>query len=411
MRFYFFNHKTKMFTKKNDPIQNLNQNSYVHTMNDDLKNPLPQKEVLQTEQNHVEKNSLQNNFQEKNFSKSGSPFFSENPAPSPFESTQKINELSSQEKFSKSQSLPNSPLQTTSNSTPEMKESFVANENIQTNPSKKSTSLGITITILILIIVGIIAAGAYFFIMTKQSSIETGEINSSTEKKVSASNSQADDQTININSVLEKYSTKNPNIISIDINNASDQEIRELFNIKALEVAKMQVKEPVEFVITDNNNAPIAFPIFALAAKINLSQDILANLEEKFSIYIYPENSISRLGLAVKLKNKELVLTKMLAEEKTLPQDVAFLFLDSKPEFTKDLLFKDGKYNNLSVRYLNLNSSSSLSIDYALTNDSLLIGTSKNTLRTIIDKLSPQTITTEPVTQTEPGTIILNQEP
>ena len=84
----------------------------------------------------------------------------------------------------------------------------------------------------------------------------------------------------------------------------------------------------------------------------------------------------------------------MLAQEKTLPTDLEFLFLESKPILSGNV-FKSGAYKDASVRYLNFSSPSSTSIDYSIFKNSLLIGTCQDALRMAVDNLSLEKVEPE----------------
>lgn len=357
-----------MFTKKSEPFlqESPAADAYFHTMKDDLKDADRNAGHPAAKAADISETSKNGRVPEN--IPSSSPFFAETPAslePSP-----------APEKKNVPAPQPKQPL------------AFSAEQISADSPAPKTITnwINIAIAVLTVVIVAVMAAGAYLFWMTRQSSPSMES--SAPGQKEPLEEKAPEEKPVNISPELEKYSLENPNIISIDVESATDQEIRDLLSKKASDVSNLQTKEPVEFLITDRNNTPIAFPIFAVASKMDFSQDILSNLEEKFSLYIYPEPFGSRLGLGVNIKNKDVILTKMLAEEKTLSSALELLFLGNQPEPASGTLFKDGKYNELPIRYLNLNADSSLSVDYTVTDKQLLIGTSKDTLRAIMDKIS-----------------------
>lgn len=369
-----------MFSNKENESassENIGADSYFHTMKEDLKNPFKKtgyQAPLQAPEQPLGRNDERFPTSEKNTPASASPFLSGTEFAEPKAVPTEEAATNKTPLASLAATLPTSP-----------EKDPVANI---VSAEKKSNPL-LTIAIVALLLC-ILAVGGYFFWMTRvPAETETmPEQKENTTPPATENEGSGENKPVVINPELEKYSTENPNILSIDIETISTQDIKDLLKKKADDLANLQIKKPVEFIITDKNNTPVAFPIFAVTSKITLSQDLLSNLEEKFSLYIYPESFGSRLGLAIKTKNGDAVLTKMLAQEKTLVSDLDLLFLDNKPTAPANRLYKDSKYNGFNIRYLNLNQDASYSVDYTINNSQLLIGTSKSTLRAIIDHIS-----------------------
>lgn len=202
---------------------------------------------------------------------------------------------------------------------------------------------------------------------------------------------------ISINPVAEKYSTENPNYLQINAN-GTDIEIKETLKQMADNVAKLQSEVPVEFVVTDQNNSPIAFHIFAAALKLNFSQQLLDTLDDNFSLFALQDETTTRLGLAIKTKDNAIAKNEFNKNENTLPDSLKPLFLDELV-IQVNVIFNESVYNNNQIRYFNIDSTKKQSIDYTVLNELLLIGTSKQTLRSIIDKaVQNQTpSTTQPI--------------
>lgn len=81
-------------------------------------------------------------------------------------------------------------------------------------------------------------------------------------------------------------------------------------------------------------------------------------------------------------QNSAKLKESLLPAEKTLIKSLNPLFLFQEITFDNNP-FSSSSYGESSIRYKNL--SPELSIDYSITNDKLAIGTSKMTLRAIID--------------------------
>ena len=168
---------------------------------------------------------------------------------------------------------------------------------------------------------------------------------------------------------------------------------------------------PYEFIVVDNNNNPIAFPIFATAAKLNLSPDLLSSLGENFSLFIYNDNGNERLGFSADIAKAAIFNTEIQKQEKTLPNDISLLFLDSTPTIPTAALFKDGSYGSFKTRYLNLNDQQTLSVDYVITNNKFVLGTSKGTEHAMLDKISQQSADATPQVQAVSNTDITTPQP
>ena len=190
---------------------------------------------------------------------------------------------------------------------------------------------------------------------------------------------------------------------------ATSEEISKLLISTADELKLLPSSTPYEFLAVDSNNNPVSFPIFATAAKLNLSPAILKSLDEKFSLYLYNDSENVRLGLAISILDKSTLSIELEKQEKTFPTDASFLFLNSKPEKTLGD-FNISTYKSISIKYINLNSDAlPLSIDYTITDSQFILAASKNTLRAIIDKNSPAT-TDETATTSSSETTITSPE-
>ncbi|MCX6765415.1 MAG: hypothetical protein NT136_00350 [Candidatus Moranbacteria bacterium] len=223
-----------------------------------------------------------------------------------------------------------------------------------------------------------LAAGGYYFWLTRNASAPAP-----TPEAVIPSPAE---EPIAVEKIEEKFSAEKPNYLSIDTEIATPETLKQTLAQTASEIKKSETTSPIEFIITDSNNNPIVFHIFAVLSGLKLSP-VLSNLGEEFSLFFYPDSENVRIGIAADLKDKGRATAAMKNQEKTLINDLSFLFLDAVPQ-EKDKLFQSSTYKDFSIRYANLNPEESLSIDYAVTADQLVIGTSKNTIRAILDKIA-----------------------
>lgn len=246
---------------------------------------------------------------------------------------------------------------------------------------KESSGSGIYLTVvLIFLTVLLIGLGIYYFFITR------------TPGETPLAESPVAETPVVVAPPTEKYSQDKPSFLVLDLAKITSDEIKTSLIGIATELKNKAPLSPYEFVAVDANNNPIAFPIFATAAKLDLSQTLLENLGENFSIFFYNDEGNIRLSIVAVLKNKDVVFTELLNQEPTFVSDAAFLFLDNIPQI-KSGKFNDNVYNGTAIRYLNLDPPQyTLSIDYAVTDSSLIIGTSKNTMRAVIDKLAKKTL-------------------
>lgn len=271
----------------------------------------------------------------------------------------------------------------------------------KTTKKQKKPMKTIMIMLVILFIFGAIGFGAYIFLFDNNTSTSTTEISNTDNSPVEIpDNMEEDESTIAENpdiveSVEQMYSTKLPNYFSFNVESptSADEIAMELDTI-ATNIQDQDITEPLSFIVTDSNNNPVSFHIFAMSAGITLSQDVLSALEEDFEIYAYSDtiNGV-RFGFVIDAKNASTLQTALLANEATLP--MAFdIILNGMGTSATDVVFNDSTYNTHPIRYFNLDATESYSVDYTINDLRWLIGSSKNTMRAIIDSLKGKEVTT-----------------
>lgn len=189
--------------------------------------------------------------------------------------------------------------------------------------------------------------------------------------------------------VTEKFSADKPNYLLIDVENMAVGDIQKLFIQKASEIKEDKKTTPIEFVITDANNNPIALKIFALLMKVSFSPKLSADFQDEFSVYIFPGEEGVRLGLSILPKDAAKAFVDMKVEEKVLIKNLGTLFLGETAK-SQEVSFQDAQYNSTAIRYINLNTQKTLSVDYFRGKDRLILATSKKTSWAIIDKIEGQ---------------------
>lgn len=258
-------------------------------------------------------------------------------------------------------------------------------------PKESSSDSGKTYKIIlgaiVFFVIAIIGLGGYYFWITKNAT--TPIIESSPETIAE----ELPETAAPIMVPLEKYSSATPNYLSFDPAKEALLDLNKTLNLIAADLKEKASGSIYEFTIVDSNNNPVVFPIFAAAVKANISPALLDKLEENFSIFFYNDSGDIHLALNTTITDKNAVIAEMLKEEKNITTDASFLFLEPLPKTTIGN-FGQGSYNGISTKYLNISEQPPLSIDYAITDSNLIIGTSKYTLRAVLDKLSTKNTST-----------------
>lgn len=263
----------------------------------------------------------------------------------------------------------------------------------QTQP--RFSAYKIIVSVIITLVVLIIALSIYYFLISSTPQETAPSLPPIAETPVTEPSVPTPpvEQPVIITPPVEKYSPEKPNYLIINPAVMSSDEIKSAILAITAEIKNSvsQSQLPYEFIVVDANNNPISFPIFAITAKLNLSQTLLSSLGDKFSLFIYNDSSNMRLGLAIAAPKTAIVSTELSKQEKTFATDASFLFLDTAAEI-KTGTFSTSTYNKTNIKYFNVNQQKNMSIDYALINSQLIIGTSKNTERAIIDKLAAKEV-------------------
>lgn len=181
------------------------------------------------------------------------------------------------------------------------------------------------------------------------------------------------------------FALDKPNYLSFNTETVSPQDIVRTLSQAADRIKEADIREPIEFLITDQNNNPLAFSRFAFLLKLELDSDVLALIDEKFSFYIYNDAGRPRFGLVLTLKNVQAAAALIEKTESALPYALRTFILEPNVIVGKQLLFRSTGYDQFLVRFANIDSDQNISLDYSLYGGQLFIGMSKNTLRAILD--------------------------
>lgn len=185
---------------------------------------------------------------------------------------------------------------------------------------------------------------------------------------------------------MPHYVTNQPNLLSFDTETVTANDITTEFLKIALSIKQDNLRQPIEFLVRDQNYNPLAFSRFAYLLGLNFPPEFVNALDESFSIFFFLDGAEPRIGIQVTIKEKEAFTTALSTAEGTLPKILEPFFLDKTTAPKTGLVFRSGVYQEQPVRYTNIDQVMNLSIDYAVRENIWLMGTSQNTLRTLLDR-------------------------
>lgn len=185
---------------------------------------------------------------------------------------------------------------------------------------------------------------------------------------------------------FQPFALDKPNYLSIDIETATANDLRTLLNDRFSKMTENNVTQPVEFIVTDQNNNPVAFSRLAYVANLEIEPNLLSFINEGFSIFVYNDAGQMRLGFFLTSKNTTALGENVIKEEAVLPYGFRTLLYDANTATPRRVTFRQGTYNTQVVRFVNIDGDKNFSFDYMVRGNEWLIGSSKNTLRAMIDK-------------------------
>lgn len=180
------------------------------------------------------------------------------------------------------------------------------------------------------------------------------------------------------------FSLTGPNYLSIDTEVVTPASFQALLAEKKQILLNAGIIQPVEFLLTDKNNNPLAFSRVAYLMNIELSPGFLATIAESFSLFLY--NDQGKVMPALALTFGTVDGPTLFAKEREGSFPYAFRsFLYEGMTVPRDVIFRTGVYKEQPVRYVNIDEATQTSFDYALRGTTWMIGTTKETLRAILD--------------------------
>ena len=186
--------------------------------------------------------------------------------------------------------------------------------------------------------------------------------------------------------ILGKYQADQPNILSFDTETVTAEEIKSTLLQAGQGIKKENIAGAVEFLVRDQKLNPLALSRFAYLAKMNLPGEILETLDEPFSLYLVIDQGRPRVVLLSYAKDEATLKTTLQIHEKSLGTALDPFFLDMTTAQKGNLVFRDGSYLDRPVRFSNVDETFGLSVDYAVRGKQWILGTSKDSLRAVLDK-------------------------
>ncbi len=187
----------------------------------------------------------------------------------------------------------------------------------------------------------------------------------------------------------QAYSATQPNLFSFNTETVTAESISIEFLKVARAIEQEALRQPIEFLVRDQNYNPLAFSRFAYLLGLTLPADLLTTLDEPFSLYFYLDQDRPRMGLAVTIRDKAAFQQMITTTEALLPKIFEPLYLDKTTAPKTDLAFRSGLYREQLVRFVNIDAAMNLTFDYAVREQLWIIGTSQATLRALLDRQNP----------------------
>ncbi|MEI8103906.1 MAG: hypothetical protein WCG84_03350 [Candidatus Moraniibacteriota bacterium] len=195
------------------------------------------------------------------------------------------------------------------------------------------------------------------------------------------------------------FNLQGTNDITITMSSSSPESFKTTLTDLSQKIKDNSIQQPVEFRVVDENNSPLTFSAWTTLMKMSFSPGILATLADPFSLFLYNDSGYVRLGLKITSNNPSQTAAILTQSEPSLLSVFFPLYFSYQPTLpTTSPSFETGSYNGISTRYINFPVPEApfvggLSLDYAVVNQYIVIGTSKQTTRSIIDTLTPSSTT------------------
>jgi hypothetical protein len=173
----------------------------------------------------------------------------------------------------------------------------------------------IILTFVIIFIIIAFGAGGYYFWIIKNNTINQNQSQKQTEEQ-----SEIVSETITPTEtpVSIEFSAEKLNSFPIDVETATKDSLAQQLDAYLEKAKEMNITSPIEFIVTDKQNNPVGFKIFAEKMSLNFSAATMTALKNTFSLFIYNDNENYRLGLLIDSANNAALKIALAKEESDL---------------------------------------------------------------------------------------------
>lgn len=258
---------------------------------------------------------------------------------------------------------------------------------------KNSTSNKFVSVIIVFVLLLAVGLGGYYYWMTQYSFNETTpEEITTTEQQTQEVVEQVEQKEQEPEIVL---ATDKANSFSVDIANIDKASLENKINAYLEKAKELKITSPAELTLVDLSNNPVSFKAFSEKIGITLPTEATAALKDTFSLFIYNDAENYRLGLSIDSLSDVNLKTALSKEESNLTLDLNSILINPDKKEVLQKSYSSSTYKGATIRYNNIVSPEYLSVDYAIFQKKLIIGTTKNMSRAIIDYLSAKSATPE----------------
>lgn len=184
---------------------------------------------------------------------------------------------------------------------------------------------------------------------------------------------------------LAEFSLESANYLSLNVETVSLAQVQEQIRNISERMRTAGITTPVEFTVTDQTNTPIAFSRFVMLTGMKFPEEIVSVADEEFSLFIKIDQGKTRVGLRVLLKQADTTPLVFRKAEGDFLFALQNMYFEAKVSPVKKAIFKQGVYHDIPVRYSNVPGVENLSVDYTVVGNEWYIGTSKDTVRGMLD--------------------------
>lgn len=177
-----------------------------------------------------------------------------------------------------------------------------------------------------------------------------------------------------------------PNYLVLDVETATLEQIQAMLQKEAEKMSSQGITTPIEYLVVDTNNNPVAFSRFAIFIGADNPKDLVEASLEPFSLYLVLDNAALRMALAIPLKAE---IGANFPENKAILAESLKKFFYPEPQKSSSLqnvTFNQSSYKNNVIFYTNIDEAGNISFDVTSQEGILTVANSKNALRAVIDK-------------------------